>query len=118
MALHLSLNRKPRSIRVLRSKKKRMFYAHKSIPMPGRLLVEVIQTDGTDDALGIVLPHAPADTVMARVIRTSDEEHFPEDSVVMYDRLHGKEITLMDTLQSPTKYKVIQTADVSLILLE
>lgn len=93
-----------------------MFYAQKATPMPGRLLVEVIQSDGTDDTLGIILPHAPADTVMAKIIRSSDEEKFPSGSVVMYDRLHGKEITLLDDAGDPVKYKVIQTVDISLIL--
>lgn len=93
-----------------------MFYAKNTTALPGRLLVEVIQSDGTDDALGIILPHAPADTVMAKIIRSSDEEKFPAGAVVMYDRLHGKEITLLDEAGDPVKYKVIQTVDVSLIL--
>lgn len=95
-----------------------MFLASKSIVMPGRLLVQAIQSDGIDADLGVVLPHAPADTVFARVIKSSDEANIPEGCVIMYDRLHGKEITLLDDEKSPTTFKVVQVVDVSLILLE
>ena len=94
-----------------------MYKASNATPVKGRLLVKVIQTTGVDDVLGIELPHAPTDQALARVIKTSSEE-YPVGATVMYDRLHGKTITLLDELDAPSDYKVVQTVDISLILLE
>lgn len=94
------------------------FYAHKTTPLNGRLLVMAIQTDGIDQSLGIQLTHNPSDTLFAEVVRSSDEDTYPVGCVVMYDRIHGRDIELLDQSGSPQTYKVIQTVDVSLILLE
>lgn len=95
-----------------------MYKVSHTTPVTGRLLVKVIQSTGVDDVLGIELPHAPTDQALARVIKTSDEQKYPVGCTVMYDRLYGKSITLLDELDAPSDYKVVQTVDISLILLE
>lgn len=95
-----------------------MKYASKAYPLKGRLLVDVIKSTAVDAELGIELGVNQQDTVKAIVVKSSDDETIPVGSEIMYDRIHGKAITLLDDSGSPHEYKVVQVADVSLILLE
>ena len=82
--------------------------------MPGRLVVEVIESDGIDHNLGITLPHDIHKTKFATVVRTSDAETFPVGCTIMYDRMHGSEIEMLSPDGVPMEFTVVMTADVSL----
>lgn len=86
-------------------------------PMKGRLLVEAIKSSGVDQNLGVELAITPSDTVTATVVQTSDPETYPIDCIIMYDRIHGKNIQLVDAEGVTREYKVVQTADVAMIIL-
>ncbi len=95
-----------------------IYEVKKANPLNGRLIVDPIQSSNIDEFTGIELAVDQKDTVTGRVIRTSDEETFPVNCVVMYDRYHGKGIKLLDDSGAPHEFKVVQVVDVSLILLE
>lgn len=84
--------------------------------LSGRLLVEAIRSSNVDENLGIELTGDPHDTVLANVVVTSDETTFPVGCTVFYDRIHGKGVKLLDADGVAKDYRVVQTADVSLII--
>jgi len=83
--------------------------------MPGRLIVKVKKSSGIDESLGIETGSNPSDTVFAEVYVTCDEAIFPVGCTVMYDRVHSKGLKL-EHEGEVSEYKVVQTADISLII--
>lgn len=84
-------------------------------PRPGRLLVLPALTDTIDHDLMIELPTDQHQDQFADVVLTSDPDEFPVGCQIVYDRIHGKDIDLKDENGDVQDYKVVLTADVSLI---
>lgn len=85
---------------------------------PGRLLILAEESDGIDRELGITVAVDPHKTKFAKVVKTSDADEFPIGCTVMYDRVHGSEITLDTDEENSVEFMVITTADVSLKIME
>lgn len=85
------------------------------IPLNGRLVVVAIQSEDIDIAMGIEIAADPHDTRLATIVKTFDPDKYPEGGTVMYDRIHGSDITLLDENGDPCDYKVVMVADLSLM---